>query len=86
MLKADSAAGSGKKGIVASAAHVLAGVNVGAALANEDITSQDKLAVGTLGTQALGLGIAAVLGGAAALLMSEKLQTNMNHNFRPAFL
>jgi hypothetical protein len=86
MLKADSAAGSGKKGIVASAAYVLAGVNVGAALADEDIASQDELAVGTLGTKTLGLGITAVFGGAAALFVSEELQTNLNHNYGPSFL
>ena len=38
------------------------------------------------GTQALGLGITAVLGGAAALLVGEELQTNIDHVSEPSFL
>ena len=63
----------GEQGVVAALAHVDAGVDVGAALAHQDITRQHKLAVAALHAQALGLGVAAVLGGAAALLVGEEL-------------
>ena len=61
-------------------AHVHAGVNVGAALTNQDVASLDELTIGALGTQALGLGVTAVLGGAAALFVGEELKTNTNHD------
>ena len=48
-------------------------VNVGAALADENVARQDELAVRPLGAQALGLGVAAVLGGAAALLVGKEI-------------
>ena len=44
------------------------------------IRDRDELTVGTLGAKALGLGITAVLGGAAALLVGEELKTNTNHD------
>ena len=62
-LKADNTAGLGVQGIVAAAAHVDAGVDVGAALTDQNIARQDVLAVSTLGAQALALAVAAILGG-----------------------
>ena len=79
-LKAEDAAGSGKQRIVAADAHVHAGVNVGAALADQNVAGLDELTVGALGPKALGLGITAVLGGAAALFVGEELKTNTNHD------
>ena len=61
-------------------------MNVGAALTDQDVASLDELTVGALGTEALGLGIAAVLGGAHTFFMSEKLQTNTDHSEVPSFL
>ena len=55
-------------------------MDAGAALADQDVAGLDELTVGALGTQALGLGVTAVLGGAAALLMSEKLMTDTTHD------
>ena len=40
----------------------------------------------TLGTQALGLGITAVLGGAHTFFVGEELQTNVQHISVPSFL
>ena len=51
-----------------------------AAVRVEDVAGLDELTVGTLGAKALGLGITAVLGGAAALLVGEELKTNTNHD------
>ena len=72
-LKTDCTAGGGKEGIITAAAHVHAGVDMGAALTDEDVARLDELAVRPLGTKTLGFGIAAVLSGAAALLVSEEL-------------
>ena len=55
-------------------------MDAGAALANQNVAGLDKLTIGALGTQALGLGVTAVLGGAAALLVGEELKTNTNHD------
>ena len=55
-------------------------MDAGAALTNQNVASLDELTVGALGTKALGLGVTAVLGGAAALLMSEELKTQTNHD------
>ena len=72
-LKADSAADLGEQGIVAALANVDAGMDMGAALADQDAASQDPLPVGPLGAKALGVAVAAVLGGADALFMGKKL-------------
>ena len=58
--KADLAVDKGEQGVVAAAAHVLARMDVGAALTHQNVAGQHELAVGALYAQALGLGIAAV--------------------------
>ena len=73
-------------GIVAAAAHVHTGVDMGAALTDEDIAGENMLPVGALGPQALALGNTDVLGGADALLMGEELKTNVHHDRVPSFL
>ena len=60
-----------KQGIVSSAADIYAGMDLGAALSVKDIAGQYELSVSSLGTQTLGLGIPAVLGGTYTFLMSE---------------
>ena len=52
----------GKKGIIRTAADILACMDVGASLTDEDVTGGNKLAVASLQTETLGLGITAVLG------------------------
>ena len=69
-LEAQHAVRGGEQGVVAADAHVHAGVNVGAALTDQDVAGLDKLTIRALGTQALGLGVTAVLGRAAALFES----------------
>lgn len=68
-----------EQSIVRTTAYVLARMDVGASLANEDVARYDLLAVGSLGAKALGLGITAVLGGAHSLLMREELHRNSDH-------
>jgi len=57
----------GEQGVVLAASHVVAGVEVGAALANDDLAGVDFLAAETLHAQALGIGVAAVTGTGNAL-------------------
>ena len=58
-------------------AHVGAGMDVGAALADQNVAGQHELTVAPLHAQALGLGVTAVPGGADALLMGEELKTDV---------
>ena len=50
-----------------------AGVEVGAALAHDDLAGVDDLAAVPLDAEALGVGVATVLGGRGALLVCHRL-------------
>ncbi|MPN00999.1 hypothetical protein SDC9_148197 [bioreactor metagenome] len=80
MLETYHAVGGGKQRVVAALAHVHTGVDVGAALTNQNVARQDLLPVRALHAQTLGVGVTAILGGAAALFVGEELQTNVQHN------
>ena len=64
----DGACCQSEQGVVATAANVQAGVEVGAALANENLACVDGLAAVALNTEVLGVRVTAVTGGACALL------------------
>ena len=68
-----------KQGVVAANTDIVAGMDVRASLANQNIAREDKLTVRTLHAQSLGLGITTVLSRTAALLMSEELKTDFQH-------
>ena len=85
-LEADNTVGLGKQRVIAADTDVGAGVDVGAALADQDVAGQDVLTIGTLGPKALGLAVTAVLGGTDALLVGEELKTNVHHLSVPSFL
>ena len=69
-LKAGQAAADlREQRVVRADADVIARANRGAALANNDVPGQHVLAAKTLHAEALGMGIAAVLGTAACLFM-----------------
>ena len=72
-LEADNAAHQREQGVVLADAHVLTGMNLGAALTNENVASLRELTVGTLRAKALGFAVAAVTGRTHTFLMSEKL-------------
>ena len=59
----DLALGKCEKRIVLTAADVLTGVDVGAALTNDDLAGLHELTVETLGAETLTAGIASVTGG-----------------------
>ena len=65
--------------VIAADAYVEAGMDVGAALSVKDIAGLNKLAVCSLGTKTLGIGITAVLGGAHSLFMREELKIEIHH-------
>ena len=78
-LELDGTVNQSKQGVVLTNANVDTGMDVSASLANQNIAGQNELTVGTLHAQALSLGITAVLGGTAALVVSEVLNTNLQH-------
>ena len=61
----------GEQGVVGADADIHTGMDVSAALADENVAGLDELAVRPLGTETLGVGITAVLGGAAAFLWAK---------------
>ena len=71
-LKTDLAVYQCEQGVVAANPDVLAGMDMRASLANQDVASQNKLPICTLYAQTLGLGVTAVSRGAAALFVCKE--------------
>ena len=82
-LKLDAAVHLGEQGVIAADAHVDAGMDMGAALADQNVSGQHKLTVSPLHAQPLRLRVAAIPGGTHALLMREELERNLQHCFTP---
>ena len=59
----------GEDGVVAAHAHVLAGVELGATLTNDDVTGDYGLTTELLNAEALAAGIATVANGTLTFLM-----------------
>ena len=78
-LETDGAVNQSEQGVVTADADIDAGMDVSASLANQNVAGQNELTVSALHAQALRLGITAVLGGTAALVVSEELNTNLQH-------
>ena len=72
LAERDDAVGGGEQGVVAADADILAGVHLGAALADQDVARQDLLAAEALHAQPLAAGIAAVARGAACFLVCHR--------------
>ena len=83
-LEADNAINLGKKGIVLAYANVVAGMEVGAPLPDQNVTGQNELPVSPLAPKTLGFAVASVTGTANALLMSKKLQID-HHRVTPPY-
>src|SRR5438128_333347 len=69
LIEQDHAVGEGEQGMVAAAADVAAGQELGAALTHDDPTRANPLAGIYLHAQPLRIGIATVAAGALTLLM-----------------
>ena len=78
-LETDYAVDLGEKGIILADTDVGAGMEVSAALANEDVAREDKLTVSTLGPQTLGFAFTTVAGATNALFMCKKLKIEFEH-------
>ena len=85
-LETQNAIDGGEQGIIGADTDIHTGMDVSAALANQNVAGLDELTISALGTQALGVGVTAVLGRAAALLVGEELKTNTNHDTDHPFL
>jgi hypothetical protein len=82
-LELDLTVDQSKQGVIAADTNIVTGMNVRASLANQDVASQNELTVSALHAQTLGLGVTAVLGGAAALLMGKELEADSQHVIAP---
>ena len=82
-LELDGTVNQSKQGVILADTNVGAGMDVGASLTNQDVASQHELTVSTLPAQTLGLRVTTVLGGTAALVVSEELNTNLQHGVTP---
>ncbi len=76
MLEADGTVSKSEKGIVLALAYVGTRMDLGTALADEDVSGKNELTVSPLNAKAFGLGIAAVLGGAHSLFMCHLCYTS----------
>ena len=79
-LELDLAGLQSEQGVVAALTHVNTGMDMGAALTNQNVASQNELTVAALHAQTLGLGVTAVTGRTNALLVGEKLQTDIQRS------
>ena len=73
ILELDLAVHKGEQGVIGAASHVCTRVDMGAALANDDVTGGNVLTVCALYAKAFAFAVASVLGRADALFMSKKL-------------
>ena len=78
-LETHNAVFEGEQGVIAADAHVQAGMDVRAALADDDVTGQRKLTIGALAAQTLAFAVAAVTGRAHTFFMGEKLKIQLQH-------
>ena len=70
-FKLDHAVDEREERVVAADTDVVAGMNRGTSLTNENVAGKDELSVAALYSQTLSVGISAVLGRAAALFMCK---------------
>jgi hypothetical protein len=73
VLELDLTVDQSEEGVVGAHANIVAGMNSGASLSDDDIAGDNGLTVGLLNAKSLGLGITTVLGRTHALLMSKEL-------------
>ena len=82
-LETDGAVNQSEQSVIAADTDIDTGMDVSASLANQNVAGQNELTVSALDAQALCLRITTVLGRTAALMVSEKLNTNLQHGITP---
>ena len=78
-LKTKNAVNLCKQSVILADTDVVAGMEVSAALPDEDVARKNELTVRTLGPETLGFAVTTVAGTADALFMSKKLQIDPEH-------
>ncbi len=68
-----------EKSVIGTTANVVARVDVGTALLNEDVTSEYELTVCTFYAKSLGLRVTTVVGGTLTFFMRKELNVNIEH-------
>jgi len=84
-LEADYAVNLCEESVVLTNTHVHTGMEMGTALANQDVAGEDILPVSTLGPETLGFAVTTVTGATDALLVREELQIDLHHRVTPPF-
>ena len=80
MLELDLAVNQSKQGVILADSDIVAGMYCCTSLADDNVACLYSLTVRLLNAETLCFAVTTVLGGAAALLMSEKLNTNLQHS------
>ena len=73
VLELNNTVNESEEGVVGADTDVLAGMNRGASLSDDDVAGLDRLTVGLLHAETLSFAVTSVLSGADALFMGEKL-------------
>jgi hypothetical protein len=77
----DDAGRQGEERVIFAHADIFAGVELSAALAQDDVAGTDFFAAEFLDAEALGIGVATVARRPQALLMGETLKVNVERHF-----
>jgi hypothetical protein len=73
VLELNNTVNKSEESVVSTDTDVLAGMNRGASLSDDDVAGLDRLTVGLLHAETLSFAVTSVLSGADALFMGEKL-------------
>lgn len=79
-LETDYTIDLGEQSVILADTDVFAGMEVSAALTNQDIPGQHCLTICLLGSKTLAFAVSAVTGGTHSLFMGKKLQIHRKHS------
>ena len=79
LLELNLARDESEQGVILAQTNIVAGMDGGASLTNDNAAGSYGLTVCCLNTKTLGLAIAAILGRTNALLVGEELQADSQH-------
>jgi len=84
-LKAYNAIDLCKESVILADAYVVTGMEMGAALPDENVAGEYELTISTLGAKTLGFAVATVTSATNTFLMSEELEIDVHHCVTPSF-
>ena len=79
-LKFNGTVDKSEESIIGADADIVAGMDFGASLSDEDVACENELTVSSLGAESLGFGITAVTGWTHTFFMRKKLKINLKHS------